>query len=252
MRSLEHVAGTTMQLYATGLRIEGNPLPAPYPALIAPGQPAATRNVLAWLRGERDPSIAPPPPEETPPDLPPQGVGPHFAVTDTGAIGFAPPEALDREGNNIARLRSLHPALRDLANELVQALGDGNAPHPALLRRAEAYAALINLPLEAIDFARLFAAGVRLANAANAIETSIANGEDLPALRLEEREALDRWAPLVLLIPGISRWGADDRLGVAQVIRAKGGRRESDFVLRFDAHARLRSALRRLALQQDP
>jgi Leucine-rich repeat (LRR) protein len=39
-----------------GLHIEGNPLPLPYPTLIADGQPRATTNVLAWLRGEIDPS----------------------------------------------------------------------------------------------------------------------------------------------------------------------------------------------------
>lgn len=68
----------------------------------------------------------------------------------------------------------------------------------------------------------------------------------------DEREAFDRWAPLVLLLPGIKRWSQDERHGVALVIRAKGGRRESDFVQRFDSHARLRTALRRLARQQAP
>lgn len=37
-----------------GLHIEDNPLPSPYPALIAVGQPEATANVLAYLRGKRD------------------------------------------------------------------------------------------------------------------------------------------------------------------------------------------------------
>ncbi len=68
----------------------------------------------------------------------------------------------------------------------------------------------------------------------------------------DEREAFDRWAPLVLLVPGIARWSQDERHGVAQVIRAKGGRHESEFVLRFDAHVRLRTALRRLARRQAP
>ena len=38
-----------------------------------------------------------------------------------------------------------------------------------------------------------------------------------------------------------------DRRALAEVIRAKGGRRESDFVLRFNAHRRLHRALIRLA-----
>jgi hypothetical protein len=41
------------------LELGGNPLPDPYPALLAPGEPQATQNVLAWLRGELDPAILP-------------------------------------------------------------------------------------------------------------------------------------------------------------------------------------------------
>ncbi len=62
-----------------------------------------------------------------------------------------------------------------------------------------------------------------------------------------ERLAWKRWAPLVCLLPEVARWGAPDRRALVEVIRAKGGRRESDFVRRFDAHARLRAALIRLA-----
>jgi hypothetical protein len=53
-----------------------------------------------------------------------------------------------------------------------------------------------------------------------------------------ERLALERWAPLVLLV----RAGA-----LVEVIRAKGGRRESEFVRRVDHHPRLRQAILTLA-----
>ena len=74
-------------------------------------------------------------------------------------------------------------------------------------------------------------------------------------LGLEERRTWSRgqtmwwhrWAPLVVAIPGIGRWSAEERRSLAELILAKGGRRESDFVWRFDAHARLRAALRALA-----
>jgi hypothetical protein len=56
-----------------------------------------------------------------------------------------------------------------------------------------------------------------------------------------------RWAPLVLALPGIERWSGEERRALAEVILLKGGQRESDFVWRFDAHARLRAALRELA-----
>ncbi len=63
----------------------------------------------------------------------------------------------------------------------------------------------------------------------------------------DERRAFDRWAPLVLALPGLSRWSAEERGALAGVIRAKGGRRESEFVRRFDAHPKLRAAVRLLA-----
>jgi Leucine rich repeat len=44
-----------------GLLLEENPLTYPYPILMAEGQPSATVNVLAWLRGELDPQILPQP-----------------------------------------------------------------------------------------------------------------------------------------------------------------------------------------------
>lgn len=61
-----------------------------------------------------------------------------------------------------------------------------------------------------------------------------------------ERVAWKRWAPLVLILPGIERWNARDRRELVQVVRAKGGLRESDFVTRFDRHTKLRSAVVRL------
>lgn len=62
-----------------------------------------------------------------------------------------------------------------------------------------------------------------------------------------ERQAFERWAPLALMLPGVARWSAAERRALAAVMRAKGGRRESDFVHAFDAHAKLRAAVARLA-----
>ncbi len=63
----------------------------------------------------------------------------------------------------------------------------------------------------------------------------------------DERAAFARWAPLLCLLPDLARWPAADRRALLAVVRAKGGRRESEFVLRFDAHPRLRRALCGLA-----
>jgi hypothetical protein len=68
----------------------------------------------------------------------------------------------------------------------------------------------------------------------------------------DERAAWVRWAPVVLALPGLERWSAGERAALARVIRLKGGRRESDFVRAFDAHAKLRLALARLARAADP
>jgi hypothetical protein len=59
----------------------------------------------------------------------------------------------------------------------------------------------------------------------------------------EERHAWRRWAPLVTLLPGVSRWSGADRAAAVNVIRAKGGPREDAFVHAFDAHPKLGEAL---------
>jgi hypothetical protein len=58
-----------------------------------------------------------------------------------------------------------------------------------------------------------------------------------------ERAAWRRWSPLILTLPGLARWPGAERRGLGRIVRAKGGRRESDFVHAFDAHPRLTRAL---------
>ena len=62
----------------------------------------------------------------------------------------------------------------------------------------------------------------------------------------DQRMAWRRWAPLVTLLPGLERWSAGEKYALIEVVRAKGGRRESEFVRAFDAHAKLRAALAKL------
>jgi len=57
----------------------------------------------------------------------------------------------------------------------------------------------------------------------------------------------ERWAPVVALLPEIDGWGDADRSALVEIIKAKGGRRESDFVARFDEHPKLGAALAALA-----
>ncbi|MEK6629342.1 MAG: hypothetical protein AABY89_01270, partial [Acidobacteriota bacterium] len=58
-----------------------------------------------------------------------------------------------------------------------------------------------------------------------------------------ERIAWEHWAPLVAVLPGVARWTSGERQDLAEVIRAKGDRRESEFVPLFDRHERLREAV---------
>lgn len=69
----------------------------------------------------------------------------------------------------------------------------------------------------------------------------------LEAWTPEEQRAFSSWSPLILALPGVGRWTPAERRAAAAVVRAKGGRRESDFVRLMDGHARLRGALAALA-----
>ena len=59
----------------------------------------------------------------------------------------------------------------------------------------------------------------------------------------DERLAWSRWSPLVVTLPGLARWSAAEKRALVHVIRAKGGRREGDFVALFAAHPKLERAL---------
>ncbi|MBL8861093.1 MAG: hypothetical protein JNK02_03695 [Planctomycetes bacterium] len=109
--------------------------------------------------------------------------------------------------------------------------------------------ALANLGLAVTDFlARRFGA-----DRERGLETCADEAARLCGLRGWRRWPAEqalwwrRWSPLVLLLPGVERWSARDRADLVAVVRAKGGRRESDYVRLLDGHARLRRALRALA-----
>lgn len=197
LKSLAITWRTDFDPRTDGLFLEGNPVPDTYSSLIAEGQPNATSKVLAWLRGEIEPETPRSEPEQVevassnvePPPLPSQGVGPHFEVDDKGVIRFAPPEALDRHGNNVRRLRALHPTICSLARELSASLGKGNSPHGHLCGRIEAYRDLVDQELESVDFSLMYIEGVRVANAERVAVQKIERGE-LPAMELSDGEAL--------------------------------------------------------------
>jgi hypothetical protein len=61
-----------------------------------------------------------------------------------------------------------------------------------------------------------------------------------------ERVALARLAPVLAAIPDLPGWPVRDRRALVEIVRAKGGPRESEYLCRLRAHPRLRRALLRL------
>lgn len=64
-----------------------------------------------------------------------------------------------------------------------------------------------------------------------------------------ERMAVERLAPVICAMPQIARWRPAEKQGALAVLRAKGGRREIDFVRGLDAHPKLSDALKRLLVR---
>jgi hypothetical protein len=58
-----------------------------------------------------------------------------------------------------------------------------------------------------------------------------------------ERLAWQRWSPLILTLPWVSRCSAANRRALVGIVRAKGGLSETDFLRRFNAHPLLGRAL---------
>ncbi|HVG33502.1 MAG TPA: hypothetical protein VM911_10490, partial [Pyrinomonadaceae bacterium] len=61
-----------------------------------------------------------------------------------------------------------------------------------------------------------------------------------------ERQAFENLSLVLSLVPDLSRWTKDERLGAARIIRAKAGRDESRYLRLMQQHERLRSAFIKL------
>lgn len=62
-----------------------------------------------------------------------------------------------------------------------------------------------------------------------------------------ERTGLERWAPLLVQLPGWTRWSAQDKAHLAAIVRAKGGGWERDYVRLCQTHSRLLAGFRAIA-----
>jgi hypothetical protein len=63
----------------------------------------------------------------------------------------------------------------------------------------------------------------------------------------DQQRAGQRWSPLIVSLPGIANWSVAERRALGPILKAKGGRRESEFVDLFDRHAALKRAVLALA-----
>lgn len=66
-----------------------------------------------------------------------------------------------------------------------------------------------------------------------------------------EKLAWQRWSPLVLALDGIEDWSQAEKRKLVEIIRAKGGERESRFVELFDRHGRLQKAIADLSKDEE-
>lgn len=160
LRSLGRAAKEDQLPITDGLWIGDNPLPDPYPILIAPGQPKATENVLAWLRGELDPStlakLTPTSQAVTPPE-PSEEAGPTFQIAG-GQLDLVP--GIESASNfDRATQNSLHQRLKRQVEHLREATAKVGNQHPQLSTVVEEYAKLVAPELSEIDVVDLWAVG---------------------------------------------------------------------------------------------
>ncbi len=166
-------------------------------------------------------------------------------------LGFAPRAAWARRlvRAEEARLKR-NPARRSSRRFLARVAEENVYWHPGADRDdVLGRLPLANVGLAVTDFlARRFGAGNdRGATACTREAAALLGGGPGAGWTAAERAAFASWSPLALLLPGVRRWSAAERRALVRVMRAKGGRRESDFVRAFDAHAKLRAAVVRLA-----
>jgi hypothetical protein len=167
-------------------------------------------------------------------------------------LGFAPRDAAARRlaRREVARrsrrkgYRSSDATLRELARahlflELDPRQRHGLPPVRTLGRRVAAAVAATGLDREAA-IARL-----------DARARALVGADRLAGLTRGERLSWQCWAPVIAVLPGIDGWTAADRAALADVVRAKGGRSELEFLDCFRTHPRLAAALEQLRDRRD-
>jgi hypothetical protein len=161
-------------------------------------------------------------------------------------LGFRPLTADARRlmRKELARMRA-NPAHRSHAATL-RALAESHLVFDFDRSRALSLPPIAELGLRVGDSLAAQAGGGRERVLAECIKTTmrLTGVRSLRGFSAGERLAWQRWSPLVVFaLPGVSRWSLAEKRALARVIRAKGGRDESEFIARFAAHPKLEQAL---------
>jgi len=167
-------------------------------------------------------------------------------------LGFQPRtervrQVLEGELAKIARdrrYRSPLPVLRRLARDEACLTLPGGSREPERRLRARDLAALVTR-----DVAQRHAGDREAATrqAVGRVARVLGVGR-LSRWTEAERRAFRQWAPVVALVPDLSRWPSPSRARLVAMIRAKGGRGEGRYVRRLLGQKRLARALEALAL----
>jgi Leucine-rich repeat (LRR) protein len=162
VRSLERAASEDYEPLTEGLWVAQNPLPDPYPRLIHEGQPAATVNVLAWLRGEldlerMDDTSNVPKPQATWPDEPATEAGPVFQIA-SGKLDLVPELETASDFDKVTQ-QSLHRRLISQVDILhAETVKVGNR-YPQLATTVAEYRDLVSRHFDSLDIVELWAVG---------------------------------------------------------------------------------------------
>jgi len=92
----------------------------------------------------------------------------------------------------------------------------------------------------------LAARGAERATALDAcVEEALARSgrRSLAGFSPAQRQAWRRWAPLIVSLPGLARWSSAEKRALVDVVRAKAGTSELEYIRRFNAHPRLARSL---------
>ena len=191
--------------------------------------------------------------------LDPYQVGGHGNIEGlkTGAwwfyykMGFRPRDPYIRQlGLAEARKVKANPRYRT-SIAVLRELGDGEMYLYLDKKRDDVLSVfpLANLGLQVTRMlADRFGADREKAIATCVKEASILLGvKTLRGMTKSEREAWERWSPLLVSLPGVKRWGSKQKREAAALISAKGSRHELDYLHKLDRHKRMRHALGELA-----